>query len=351
VKINGELPLVSVVISTYYSVPTIGQVLEALLKQNYPLKRIEVIIVDGASTDDTIKIVKKFAENYAHLFHDFKVIIHEKNMGVSKARNDGIKASNGDFILILDSDVVLPSSAIREMVEFLTQRPDVGCLMLLLVDDYTNLVTRWVTDLYYNKIKTSYACTAAALIRREVVEKAGLYNETLGPPFTVDEDIEYGVRIWRAGYKCLLYGRLTATHLAATRDRYLAKTRGASPKDAEIRLFTLLKWFIGYARKKQALSWWKVLSSMPLQMKLKFYVQSLFVPALILFIVFFIIGEAYMATFWGLTTLLLFLTSLYEFFDLKRFHKALLIALLSSFNRSMRTLSAVLYRIITFKRE
>jgi len=57
-KISESLPLVSVVISTYYNASTIGQVLEALLKQNYPLKRIEIVIVNGASNDDTIKIVK-----------------------------------------------------------------------------------------------------------------------------------------------------------------------------------------------------------------------------------------------------------------------------------------------------
>jgi len=52
-------PLMSVAISTYNSASTIEAVLEALFNQDYPLKYIEVIAVDGASTDNTVEIVKK----------------------------------------------------------------------------------------------------------------------------------------------------------------------------------------------------------------------------------------------------------------------------------------------------
>jgi len=350
-KSNINYLLVSVVISTYNSASTIEPVLEALLNQDYPLKHIEVIVVDGASIDNTVEIVKRFAEKYRHLFYDFKIIVHERNMGVSKARNDGIKASKGEFILILDSDVVLPPNALREMIRYLMREHHVGCLMPLLIDDIPSSLLRWRTALYNNKIKEVYACTAAALVRREVIEKAGLYDETLGPPFSVDEDLEYGARIWSAGYKCLLYGKLTAVHLAAARDRYLAQVMGLNPKESEIRLITLLRWFFGYMKRKHALSWWKVLSSMPLQMRIKFYIQSFFIPSLALFMLSLAFKHAFMATFWGIISLSLFLSVFLEFFDYKNLHKALLIALLASFNRSIRTLSSILHRFMIAVKE
>jgi len=113
-KSNINYPLVSVVISTYNSASTIEPVLEALHNQDYPLKCIEVTVVDGTSIDNTVEIVKKFAGRYDHLIYDFKIIVHERNMGVSKARSDGIRASKGEFILILvDSDVVLPRTLLE----------------------------------------------------------------------------------------------------------------------------------------------------------------------------------------------------------------------------------------------
>jgi len=345
-KSNINYPLVSVVISTYNSASTIEPVLEALLKQDYPLKCIEIIVVDGASIDNTVEIVKKFAEKYGHLFHDFKIIVHERNMGVSKARNDGIKVSKGEFILILDSDVVLPPHVLREMIEYMMLDSKIGFCKPNLLSDIPNFIMRWLHEIHKGKIRKTLSCADAALIRREVIERAGLYDETLGPPFSVDEDLEYGARIWRAGYKCLIYGRLTAMHLAAARDRHLTEVRGLDPKKAETKLTTLFKWFISYMERRQALSWWKVLSSMPLQMKVKFYIQSFFIPSLTLFMLSLAFKQAFMATFWGIISLFLFLSVFIEFFDYKNLHKALLIALLASFNRSIRTLSAVLHRFM-----
>jgi len=345
-KRDEFLPLVSVVISTYNSASTIEPVLEALLKQDYPLNRIEVIVVDGASIDNTVEIVNRYAEKYRHLFYDFKIMVHERNMGVSKARNDGIKASKGEFILILDSDVVLPPDALKELIKCMMLDPKVGFCKLNLLPDISNLIMRWLYEIHKGKIRKTFSCADATLVRREVIERAGLYDETLGPPFSVDEDLEYGARIWRAGYKCLLNGRLTAIHLAAARDRHLVELRGLNPKESEIKLTTLLKWFTGYMERRQALSWWKVLSSMPPRMRIKFYIQSLFIPALALSALSFVTKHMFMAAFWGLISLSLFLSVLAEFFDLKNLHKALLIALLASFNRSIRTLSAVLHRLV-----
>jgi glycosyltransferase involved in cell wall biosynthesis len=192
-------PFVTIAISTYNSEVTMGDVLNSLLQQYYPLKLIEVVVVDGNSIDGTVNKVREFIGKHGNEFYDFKLIIHDRNYGASKARNDGIRSARGNYIVILDSDVVLPPTAISNMVSFLESKPDVGCVQLLLEEDMPDVTTKWRYEVNFGRTREDLACTASAMIRREVIEKAGLYDESMGPPFTVDEYLEFCARIRRAG--------------------------------------------------------------------------------------------------------------------------------------------------------
>jgi glycosyltransferase involved in cell wall biosynthesis len=122
-------PLVTITISTYNSEVTIDDVLNSLLQQDYPLKLIEVIVIDSQSIDGTVNKVKRFMEEHGNKFYDFKFIVHDRNYGVSKARNDGIKLASGEYIMILDSDVIIPSNAIDKMFsQSIIVRLDVAAL-------------------------------------------------------------------------------------------------------------------------------------------------------------------------------------------------------------------------------
>ncbi|NUM50706.1 MAG: glycosyltransferase [Flavobacteriales bacterium] len=90
-----DFPLVSIVIPCYNAEKFIGETIKSILSQSY--KNIEVIIVNDGSTDDSIKIIKNSeAENIK--------IIEQKNSGVSIARNVGMQASIGEFIIFFDAD-------------------------------------------------------------------------------------------------------------------------------------------------------------------------------------------------------------------------------------------------------
>ncbi|MEM2126856.1 MAG: glycosyltransferase family 2 protein, partial [Candidatus Bathyarchaeia archaeon] len=97
-------PLVSVVIPTFNSEKTIEDCLKSIKNQTY--RNIEIIIVDNYSQDKTIKIAKKY-----------DVLIFSKKLGRSAARNFGAKKTMGDFLLFLDSDMVLTPKVIQECVE------------------------------------------------------------------------------------------------------------------------------------------------------------------------------------------------------------------------------------------
>jgi len=64
------------------------------------------------------------------------------------------------------------------------------------------------------------AVTSCCLIRRQVVDEVGYYDETLGPPFTIYEDIEYGTRVIRRGYEIHLLGHHSVLHYTCEDKEY-----------------------------------------------------------------------------------------------------------------------------------
>ena len=352
-------PLVTITISTYNSEATIDDVLNSLLQQDYPLKLIEVIVIDGHSIDGTVNKVKRFMEEHGNKFYDFKLIVHDRNYGVSKARNDGIKLARGEYIMILDSDVILPPNAISKMISFLNHNPKVGCCSALLEEDATDFVSRWRFELNIGKIRKIVACTAAAMIRREVIEKAGLYDESMGPPFSVDEDTEFAARIWRAGYKCIQLGNITARHLKIKADLHLAKVTGNIRDSKGITLFTYLRWLALYFKEPNPLTWYKFLRSLPLLTRARFILSSLFIPLILLITILLplvLMSQSnllYSIIFYVSISfaIIIFLDLFRDFVSSPRYlHKSIILALLACINRSARSIATIFYKIkILFK--
>lgn len=89
--------LISVVVPVYNVEPYLRQCVESILAQTYPA--YEIILVDDGSTDGSSVLCDQFA-----LYNENVSVIHQKNRGLSCARNTGIEASTGDFITFVDSD-------------------------------------------------------------------------------------------------------------------------------------------------------------------------------------------------------------------------------------------------------
>lgn len=106
---------VSIITVCYNSANTIQKTIESVLNQSY--KDIEYIIVDGASTDDTMKIVNE----YVPLFGDRLHIISESDKGIYDAMNKGISIASGDIIGILNSDDYYEQGAVKYIVNAVTE--------------------------------------------------------------------------------------------------------------------------------------------------------------------------------------------------------------------------------------
>jgi|GEM_PF-1173413 len=101
---NSRSPLVSVAVPTYNHAPFLQACLESVRNQTYP--RLELVIVDDGSTDDTLTIAEQFAADHAGRFEHLTVL-RQPNRGVSAASNRAIAACRGEWVHLLGSDDLL----------------------------------------------------------------------------------------------------------------------------------------------------------------------------------------------------------------------------------------------------
>lgn len=95
---DNQKDLISVILPTYNVAPYLVRCLDSILANTY--KNLEIIIVDDASPDNSAEIYNKYAARDPR----FKIIKHDKNHGVSVARNNGLAYSAGEFIHFFDPD-------------------------------------------------------------------------------------------------------------------------------------------------------------------------------------------------------------------------------------------------------
>jgi len=107
---DKQLPLVSIIVPAFNTGAYMGECLQSLSTQSY--HAIEIIVVDDGSTDDTATI----ADDYMGRDRRFKVI-HQQNHGLSNARNVGLSASSGSFIMFCDSDDTVDPEWVKTLVD------------------------------------------------------------------------------------------------------------------------------------------------------------------------------------------------------------------------------------------
>jgi glycosyltransferase involved in cell wall biosynthesis len=100
----------SVVIPARNEAQHIGAALRSIARQDWPLERLEVVVVDNGSQDETVAVVRAFALAHPALAVQ---VLHEPVPGVARAKNRGVTAARGHWILFMDAD----SRMRRDLVE------------------------------------------------------------------------------------------------------------------------------------------------------------------------------------------------------------------------------------------
>ena len=219
VEVNvGEA--VSAVVLAWNSSRYLRPTLTALLKQREEVPT-EIIVVDNGSTDGSPDIVREVAP-------DAYVIRNERNLGVARARNQGLRVASGKYILLLDSDTEMTTGSLGQMKRFLDANPRFGIVGPKLIYSGGSVqfscrrfptvpgklfrqlpfqVRKAISLVVEEELQNidhsvaqpvDYVIGACQLIRRATLDQIGLLDERM---FYAPEDVDLCLRAWQAGWE------------------------------------------------------------------------------------------------------------------------------------------------------
>lgn len=178
---------VSIITSCFNREKTIGQAVESVLSQDYT--DIEYIIVDGASTDNSLDVIKSYEGRIAK-------IISEPDKGMYEAINKGLRAATGDIVGLIHSDDFLfsPRTISHVVEEFKRTGADFVYGNGLFVDfnDTNKVIRNWIGGVY-SKWKVHHGWLPlhpTCYLRRECIERYGMYDES----YKIAADSDFLVR-------------------------------------------------------------------------------------------------------------------------------------------------------------
>lgn len=183
---------ISIITATFNSGATVRDTIESVLKQTYP--DIEYLIVDGASKDETVSIIREYEHKFGGRLH----YISEPDKGIYDAMNKGIKMATGDVVGILNSDDFFTSNdVITRVADAFTQEKDIDAVygdIHFVKDENLQKCTRyyssksfrpWLLRFGFMPAHPSFYC------KKSVFEKYGLYDLQ----YRTSSDFEMMVRL------------------------------------------------------------------------------------------------------------------------------------------------------------
>jgi GT2 family glycosyltransferase len=224
----------TVIIPNYNGKHFLKECFESLKNQKYSF---EVIVIENASKDGSADYIKK---NYP----EFTLIENKENLGFAKAVNQGIKASNSEYVFLLNNDVELEPESILSLLKCIKKDENIFAVSSKMIqyndrakmddagDEYT--IFGWTRRVGYGKSPDRYtkereifsACAGAAVYQRSIFEEIGYFDENF---FAYMEDVDISYRARINGYKCFYCPDAVVYHVGSL-------TSGSKYNEFKIRL-------------------------------------------------------------------------------------------------------------------
>ena len=223
-------PKVTVIIPSYNRRHDLCRCIDSILSQKAVV--IEILVVDDCSADDTIAFLKA---NYANV----RLITGSRRFGPSHLRNLGIRAAEGNFLLFLDSDVVLPDeNVLKRMLKIMSESPRIGELggeipvYRKIMDQAIgkrrdffgrnhDVISKKSDTIHPQLKRCTYLATCNCMVRKDVAYKVGGFD----PYYKFGgEDADFGYRILRKGYSNQVTFPVGVHHYRSIHGRYPDET-------------------------------------------------------------------------------------------------------------------------------
>lgn len=222
VDTDPSRPDMSVVVINMNGRKLLDDCLESL-RGAAPRHKLEVLVVDNGSSDGSPDMVRE-------KFPEVDLTVNTRNLGFTKANNQGIERSHGRYVLLLNNDTRVLPNAFSEWIDYLDKHPDIGAAGLKLLNadgslqlscrrfpsfsqaifNRYSLLTRLfpnnrfsraylMMDIEHGKVQdVDWVSGACLLFRRSVLEEIGALDERF---FMYSEDVDYCYRVWQGGWR------------------------------------------------------------------------------------------------------------------------------------------------------
>lgn len=218
------VPKVSVVVPCYNSELYLKDTIDSILANCSDQLELEIIAVNDCSTDNTLSLLMGYGTA-------IRVIDKKANEGACRARNDGIRAATGEFIALCDHDDLWePEKTALQLEKFRDPKTGLVCSDADSFNDQGVLVASMAGErplrrgmVFSDLLHTNFIVQSSVVIRREVLNAHGLFDEQIFPA----EDLDLWLRItrhWQVDYvdKVLVHYRISSTMYS--RDKIRMKT-------------------------------------------------------------------------------------------------------------------------------
>jgi succinoglycan biosynthesis protein ExoA len=236
----------------------IGQTLEQLMRQDFPIDKVEVIVADGYSTDATREVAKGFASRFGSLR-----ILNNDGRLPSSGRNVGVRNSSAPFVLILDGHCHIPGNRLLADMVRLFESTGAACLCrpqpldppdissfqrAVAICRNSYLGHKPGSEIYADFEGEVDPTSSGAMYRREVFDTVGYFDESFG----ACEDVEFNHRVKEAQIKAVLSPLLKVYYfprenLAGLWKQMRRYGRGRFNFSAKHHIFSPVQWFSGVA--------------------------------------------------------------------------------------------------------
>lgn len=230
-------PFVSVIIPTKNNENDLTDCLVSIWKLDYPLDKIEIIIWDNNSRQDSKNRIKNFLVDMTKEKYVTALFIeHNDNYGVYTSRNELCKrvGSDAQFILSIDDDVILPSQFFEGLLPVFQDDSPVGIIgpRTVFDDDPSETahgagLVNWWTGRYSdvdarNVMECDYVIGCCMLIRREVIDSIGGFDRDY---YISHGEVDFCLKAKKKGYKIMYYPDVVVRHRVARGGTQTAERR------------------------------------------------------------------------------------------------------------------------------
>ena len=201
----ANLPSITIVTPSLNQGSFIEATIASVLSQKYP--RLEYIIADGSSTDNTLDVLKKYSEVVKWY--------SKKDNGQTEAINNGMRMATGDIVAYLNADDILLPGSLFLVAEIFAKQKNIQWLtgQCRIIDengkDIRPIIALYKNLLLYSRsdrglLVTNYISQPATFWRRSLMEQCGLLDESLHYVM----DYEYWLRLWKTAPPFILHKAL-----------------------------------------------------------------------------------------------------------------------------------------------